>query len=275
MARASATDARGSVVPEWPPGGALLLIAADKFQQCVDRGVTTVSGSEPAIEAIGLCAGYGAIPVLHEIDLAVRPGEVVALVGANGVGKSTTLLALAGELPASKGEVRMAGRPTTSPLHKRARDGLRLITEDRAVFMSLSVADNLRLALRSLDEPLAIFPELERLLDRKVGLLSGGEQQMLTLARALCGRTTVLLADELSLGLAPLIVRRLLSAVRAAADNGMAVLLVEQQVRNAFSVADRAYVLRNGRVVIEGTTNELRDRTEEIESSYLSAKENS
>jgi branched-chain amino acid transport system ATP-binding protein len=236
---------------------------------------SAVVAAPPAIEASGLSAGYGQIPVLSDINISVRPGEVVALLGANGAGKSTVLLALAGELPLSAGQVRMNGVATTSPLHQRARQGLRLITEDRAVFMSLTVADNLRLAHRSLDQPLELFPELKPLLGRKVGLLSGGEQQMLTLARALSGPTTVLLADELSLGLAPLIVQRLLRAVRQAADNGMAALLVEQQVRNAFSVADRAYLLRQGRIVLEGPVAELRDRIDEIQDSYLAGAQGS
>jgi branched-chain amino acid transport system ATP-binding protein len=238
-----------------------------------ERATSAAVNAAPAIEAVGLSAGYGEIPVLSGIDISVRPGEVVALLGPNGAGKSTLLLALAGELPPSSGEVWMNGVATTSALHQRARRGLRLITEDRAVFMSLSVADNLRLAHKSLDQPLALFPELKPLLARKVGLLSGGEQQMLTLARALSGPTTVLLADELSLGLAPIIVQRLLLAVREAADNGTAVLLVEQQVRNAFSVADRAYLLRRGRIVLEGPVAELRDRTGEIQDSYLAGKE--
>lgn len=250
--------------PGGPPSG--------RAAQPSQSGVRPDPGAEPVIEAVGICAGYGAIPVLFDIDLAVRPGEVVALVGANGVGKSTTLLTLAGAVTPASGVVRFNGVPTRSPLHRRARNGLRLITEDRGVFMSLTVAENLRLAHKLLAEPLAIFPELEPLLGRRVGLLSGGEQQMLTLARALCGGTKVLLADELSLGLAPIIVRRLLAAVRRAADNGMAVLLVEQHVRNALAVADRLYVLRNGRVVLEGTSAELCDRIEEIESSYLSAR---
>jgi branched-chain amino acid transport system ATP-binding protein len=232
--------------------------------------VTADPSPPAAIEAIGVSAGYGHVPVLTDVSLYVRPGEIVALVGANGVGKTTTLLTLAGEVPLTKGEVRIDGVPTRRSLHRRARAGLRMITEDRAVFMSLNVADNLRLAHKSIDEPLELFPELKPLLNRRVGLLSGGEQQMLTLARALAGEAKILLADELSLGLAPLIVQRLLRSVRAAADRGMAVLLVEQQVRNAFAVADRAYVLRRGRVVLEGTTAELRDRTDELEASYLS-----
>lgn len=224
------------------------------------------------LECTGLSAGYGQVPVLNDVDLRVGAGEVVALVGANGAGKTTTLLALAGEVPVTAGQVRFDGGAWTGTLHQRARQGLRLITEDRAVFMSLSVADNLRLAHRSVDEPLAIFPELRPLLRRKVGQLSGGEQQMLTLARALAGHARLLLADELSLGLAPIVVGRLLRTVRAAADRGMGVLLVEQQIRNALAVADRAYVLRRGRVVLAGPAAELRGRIDEIEASYLAGE---
>lgn len=222
-----------------------------------------------AIGCLGVDAGYGQLSVLRDVSITVQPGEVVALLGANGAGKSTTVLTLAGEIKPSAGDVYFGGSPTTRPLHQRSRKGLRLITEDRAVLMSLSVADNLKLIHASLDEPLALFPELEPLLRRRVGLLSGGEQQILTLARALTGASSVLLADELSLGLAPLIVERLLKAVRDAADRGMAVLLVEQQIRNAFSVADHVYVLQRGRVVLEGSADDLRARMAEVRAAYL------
>lgn len=222
------------------------------------------------IEASGLSAGYGHLAVLHDIDLHVAAGEVVALAGPNGAGKTTLMLTLAGVISAEQGQVSIGGSPTTSPLHHRARRGMRLITEDRSVFPGLSVADNLRLAHKSPERPLEIFPELRPLLRRRVGLLSGGEQQMLTLARALSGTASLLLADELSLGLAPLVVRRLLRAVREAADRGMGVLLVEQHIRNALSVADRVYVMRQGRIVMTGTSAEMTARLGEIESSYLS-----
>lgn len=221
------------------------------------------------LESKNVSVGYGSVPVIHDLNVLVRPGEVVALLGPNGAGKTSALLTLAGELPPAGGQVLMDGRPARSGLHRRAKAGLRLITEDRSVFMGLTVHDNLRLAHKTIEPSLEIFPELRSLLRRKVGLLSGGEQQMLTLARALTGDTRILLADELSLGLAPLIVARLLAAVRAAADGGMGVLLVEQQVRNALSVADHGYVLSRGRVVIEGTAAELKRRSEEIEASYL------
>jgi branched-chain amino acid transport system ATP-binding protein len=216
-----------------------------------------------------MSAGYGPIAVLQEVDLHVMPGEVIALLGVNGAGKTTAVRALAGEIPLLAGEVLLNGKVTTAPLHRRAKAGLRLITEERSVFMNLSGADNLRLGGQERAKCLELFPELEPLLRRKVGLLSGGEQQILTLARALGAEPSVLLADELSLGLAPLVIQRLLAAVRAAADRGAAILLVEQHVRNALAVADRAYVLSHGRVVLEGSTTDLAGRLSEIEDTYL------
>jgi branched-chain amino acid transport system ATP-binding protein len=228
-------------------------------------------GQAIVLEARKLAAGYGSQAVVRELDITVCAGEVVALLGANGAGKTTTVRALAGELRPISGEVRYRGRPTSAPLHRRAKNGLRLITEERSVFMNLSVADNLRLGGQEQARCLELFPELNALLTRKAGLLSGGEQQMLTLARALAAGPVVLLADELSLGLAPMIVERLLAAVRSAADNGAGVLLVEQHVRNALEVADRAYVLSHGEVALSGPTAELRGRVKEIEESYLAA----
>ena len=143
---------------------------------------------------------------------------MVALLGANGAGKTTTLLTLAGELPPLQGQVAFDGIVTKAPLYKRARNGLTFVTEEKSVFMGLSTRDNLRVAGVDMDEALTLFPELERRLHVRGGLLSGGEQQMLTLARALARKPRVLLADELSMGLAPLVVKRLLEAVRAAAD---------------------------------------------------------
>lgn len=223
------------------------------------------------LEARKLSAGYGRdAVVVRDLDLEVHPGEVVALLGANGAGKTTTILTLAGELPAMSGEIRWAGQPTFAPLHWRARNGLALVTEERAVLMTMTVADNLRVSRCDPGLAFELFPELQDHLGRRVGLLSGGQQQMLALARALARPTTVLLADELSLGLAPLIVERLLKAVRDAADRGIGVLLVEQHVHKAMAVADRAYVMQRGRVEIEGTAQELQGRVDEIQASYLS-----
>ena len=223
-----------------------------------------------ALAAHDLDAGYGAVAAVRGLNLEVAAGEIVALLGANGAGKTTTLMTLAGAIPALGGEVLLAGQPARGPLHRRARAGVVLVPEERSVFMGLTVRDNLRVGRGAAQRVLEIFPELREHLRRKAGLLSGGQQQMLTLGRALAAEPRVLLADELSLGLAPLLVTRLLDAVRqAASDRGVAVLLVEQHIRSALEVADRVYVLRRGAVVLEGRAEELRARTEEIEQAYL------
>jgi len=229
--------------------------------------------STPVLQAKQMCAGYGAVEVVKDLNLVVHLGEVVALLGVNGAGKTTIVRALSGQLKPSGGEVWFKGCPTTAPLHKRVRDGMRLITEERSVFMGLTTAENLRLGGQSRDACLRLFPELERLLHRKAGLLSGGEHQMLTLARALAAQPSVLLADELSLGLAPLVCVRLLAALRSAADGGAGVLLVEQRVRDALDVADRVYVISNGQIAISGSASEITGRIEEIESTYLASSE--
>ena len=238
------------------------------------RDGSAPSGAEAGfvIEARGLSAGYGPQPVVHDVDLAVRPGEVVALLGPNGAGKTTTMLALSGELPLLAGEVLLDGVATKASLYRRARQGLMFVTEEKSVFMGLSTRDNLRVAQVAPDDALGLFPELEKRLGVRGGLLSGGEQQMLTLARALSRKPRVLLADELSMGLAPLIVKRLLEAVRTAADEvGTAVLLVEQHARKALEYADRAYVMRRGRIELSGPAAEMRSRIGEIEDHYLAA----
>ena len=230
------------------------------------------ASGERSIECTGLSAGYGSMAVVRDLDLHVDAGEVVALLGANGAGKTTTLLTLAGELAPLAGEVRLRGRPTTAPMHARCRDGLGFLTEERSVIMGLTARENLRLADVAPEVAVDLFPELGPLLPRTAGLLSGGEQQMLSLARALGRRPDVLLADELSLGLAPMVVERLLTSVRQAADErGVAVLLVEQHVRQALSVADRVYVMERGRVSLSGAVADVRAKIEQIEVAYLSA----
>jgi branched-chain amino acid transport system ATP-binding protein len=218
-----------------------------------------------------LSAGYEGAAVVRDLDLSVGAGEVVALLGPNGAGKTTTLLTLAGELTPVSGIVELHGSPTREPMHRRVRRGLAMITDERSVIMSLSVKDNLRLRGGSVDDALAHFPELEPHLGRRVGLLSGGQQQMVAMARALASKPSVLLADELSLGLAPLIVTRLLDAVSAAArERGMGCLLVEQHVSQALRVADRVCVLGHGRVVLEGSADEVRTQSELLAQAYLS-----
>ena len=226
--------------------------------------------TNPAIEARNLSAGYGKQAVIKNINIVVNPGEVVALLGSNGAGKTTTMLSLSGELSPLEGEVLIDGKPTKAPLHIRAKQGMSYVTEEKSVIMGLSTRDNLRVAKADVDEALRLFPSLDKRIDVRGGSLSGGEQQMLTLARALGRHPKVLLADELSMGLAPLIVQRLLQAVREAADTrGTGVLLVEQHVRQALKYADRAYVMRRGVVELEGTAKELAGRIDEIEATYF------
>jgi branched-chain amino acid transport system ATP-binding protein len=224
-----------------------------------------------ALDARSVTSGYTAQPVIRDVDLHVDVGEVVALLGANGAGKTTTLLALVGELPLHAGEVHVGGERTAAPLYKRAKRGMGFVPEGRTVFKSLSTAENLSVAKVERDVAACLFPELDSRMDVRAGLLSGGEQRMLALACALGRTPKLLLADELSLGLAPRVVTRLLEAVReAAAAQGMGVLLVEQQVRKVLRYADRAYVMRRGRIEMQLSASEALTRIVEIERSYLS-----
>jgi branched-chain amino acid transport system ATP-binding protein len=207
----------------------------------------------PVIEVDGLTAAYGDLAAVRDVSFTLHPGEVVALFGANGAGKTSTLLASVGQLRRLSGDIRWKGQLTRAPLHKLARLGLAFVPEGRSVIRGLSVRDNLRLGRGKVDAALKVFPELEPLLGRQAGLLSGGEQQMLLLGRALAGDPAALLVDELSLGLAPLVVERLMEAIRRSADDsGVAVLLVEQQARRALAVADSWHLLSRGRVVRSG-----------------------
>jgi branched-chain amino acid transport system ATP-binding protein len=224
-----------------------------------------------ALRIEGLTAGYGALPVVRGVDITVAEGEVVALLGANGAGKTTTLLAAAGVIP-SGGDTRLLGRSIAGRRpHQIARAGLVLVPDDRGVFHALSVRENLRLGRsKDLDSLLDVFPALRPLLGRRCGVLSGGEQQMLALAKALSSGPRVLLIDELSLGLAPVIVQRLLPVIRRIArERRMAVLLVEQHTPMALTVADRVYVMRRGRITLESEAAALREHGEELEASYL------
>lgn len=221
--------------------------------------------SPPALELLDVTAGYGDLAAIRGISLTVHPGEVVALFGPNGAGKTTTLSATVGQLPRSGGSVRWNGATSSHRLHQLARRGLAYVPEERSIISSLSTRDNLRLGKGGVARALHHFPELELLLDRKAGLLSGGEQQMVALARALAAGPSVLLVDELSLGLAPLVVERLLAAIRAATErDGLAVLLVEQQARRALSISDRWYLLKNGTIAAAGEDND----SEKFEAAY-------
>jgi branched-chain amino acid transport system ATP-binding protein len=221
------------------------------------------------LAAEALVAGYGKVTIVRDLDLEIHESELVALLGPNGSGKTTTILTLAGDLPPLGGSVRCLGLDQTSSLDQRARAGLALVTDARAVFTRMTVADNLRVFRTTPEAVVELFPELEPHIDRRVALLSGGQQQMLALGLALSRRPAVVLADELSMGLGPMIVDRLFAALRTAADGGAGVLLVEQHVHKAMTIADRVYVMDRGRISISGTADELRQQVDAIQSSYL------
>ena len=215
----------------------------------------------------GLCSGYLGVAAVRDIDLEVKAGQVVLLAGRNGAGKTTTLMTLAGAIKPLSGRVRVRGEESMLPLHRRVRQGLGLITEGRCVIRGLSVEDNLRLGNGDMRVAFEHFPELESRRKIKAGLLSGGEQQMLVVGRVLASRPVVILADELSQGLAPRVVRRLLDVLRAAADEGVAVLLVEQHLRLGLEIADHVYFLRQGRVHGSSAASNVTDA--DIEAAYF------
>jgi branched-chain amino acid transport system ATP-binding protein len=234
-----------------------------------------MSESAPLLTVEDLHAGYLGIPAVRRLSLTVGSGEVVALLGPNGAGKTTTLSTIAGLLKTISGTIRLGDEEITDrPAFRLARLGMSLVPEDRALFYGLTVRENLGLARgkQSLPEGelLEMLPELEKCLGRKAGVLSGGEQQMLAVGRALVSRPRLLLVDEMSLGLAPVIVERLLPVLRRVADEfGTGVLFVEQHISLALEIADRAYVLNHGELVLEGTATDLRGRRDLVEASYL------
>jgi branched-chain amino acid transport system ATP-binding protein len=228
---------------------------------------TTPAALSPTLQLNQLTARYGDLTAVRGVSLVVGAGEVVALFGANGAGKSTTLKAAVGAHPRASGEVLWMGRRTNLPLYRMARQGLAFVPEERTIVPGLTARDNLRLSTGGVAGALAHFPELEKVLDRRAGMLSGGEQQMLILGRALSREPKALLVDELSLGLAPIVVDRLLAALRRAADEDhVAVLLVEQQARRALSVADRWYVMTNGTISGQGNSA---DGLSTLQAAYL------
>ena len=237
----------------------------------------------PLLELSGLTAAYGAVAALSGLDLAVAEGEIVTLLGANGAGKSTTLRCISGLLSPTGGEIRFAGQ-VISGLHAErvVRLGIAHVPEGRRVFPGLTVRENILLGAsnrrvaraqlgREADEMYEIFPDLLRLQGALGWTLAGGQQQMLALARGLMAQPKLLLLDEPSLGLAPLIVQQVFRVIARIREQGTTVLLVEQNARIALSVADRGYVLETGRLVTEGSPAALWDN-EEVRAAYLGGK---
>jgi len=232
-----------------------------------------MSSSGSGLEITALTVPRAGFPIVREVTLKAPAGEVTVLLGANGAGKTTLLEALSGLIPITSGTITLdgtdIGRLSRVP---RSRAGLGHVEQGRHVFGELTVAENIQVAGDAADDvdvALELFPELQPRRDVLAGALSGGEQQMLVIARALARSPKTLLLDEMSLGLAPVIVQRLLPIVRRLADDGVAVLLVEQYADLALSIGDNAYVLSRGAVILEGHASELAERPELVRDAYL------
>jgi len=235
---------------------------------------------EPLLVAEGLDVAYGDVQVLWGVSLTVARGEAVALIGSNGAGKTTLLRALSGTVPVRAGRLSFRGQDVTAlPPDRRVAQGLAHVPEGRQVFSGMTVRENLLMgaysrrdgrepARRDLERVLALFPALAERQGQLAGTLSGGEQQMVAIGRGLMGRPELLLIDELSLGLAPVVVERLAEAVREVHRSGTTLLLVEQDVQTALEMTGRGYVIAHGRVALRGTSQELL-RSEEIRAAYL------
>ncbi len=237
-----------------------------------------ISADDPVLDVQGLHAGYGKIGVLHGVDLRVGRAEIVALLGPNGAGKTTALRAVSGLLPATAGAVTFNGRNMRgSDPRATVRAGLAHVIEGHRVFTQLSVTDNLLLAAYDLprgersarvDEALGLFPEIAAKRHERGGALSGGQQQMLAVAQGLVLRPRLLMLDEPSAGLSPLLVDRVLSVAARLRDSGASVLLVEQLIEKALALADRVYALARGRIVLDASTSEP-DLPHRLERAYL------
>jgi len=227
------------------------------------------------LDVRGLGSRYGRIPALTAVDLHVGAGELVALVGANGAGKTTLLRTISGVQPASEGAIGFDGQDLTrlTP-RQRVKLGVVQVPEGRQVFGPLSVEDNLRLGAfarghaESLERVIAIFPVLQAKRREAAGNLSGGQQQMLAIARALMAEPRLLLLDEPSMGLAPRLVAEIFAQIAALKSSGTTILLVDQNARAALAIADRGYVMETGRIVLEGPAAELRRRPE-VQQAYM------
>jgi branched-chain amino acid transport system ATP-binding protein len=227
-----------------------------------------------ALEAHGLAVGYGSLMVARDLQFSVEPGRVTLILGPNGAGKTTTLLTLAGALKPLAGDILLAGRVVKTPLHKRVHEGLSFVRDEGGAITRLTVDENLKLCPGEPGKAYQLFPELVEHGKRRAGVLSGGQQKMLSLALALSCSPAVLLADELSLGLAPRLVDRLLSSVRETArTDGVGVVLVEQHAHQALRIADEVIVLSHGRVELAGPVGEVRAELDEILAAGYMARQ--
>jgi len=224
--------------------------------------------SAPILQLRDLRIAYGAIEAVKGIDLELAEGELVSLIGANGAGKTTTLNAIAGTLPIAGGELHYAGqRIEKLPAHKRLRQGLALVPEGRGIFTRLTVEENLRMGAycrrdadaveADLERVFAMLPRVKERLQQVAGTLSGGEQQMVAIGRALLSRPRLLLLDEPSMGLAPLVVEKIFEVIRSVAAEGVTILLVEQNANLALEFSQRAYVMESGRITLTGSGDAL------------------
>jgi branched-chain amino acid transport system ATP-binding protein len=225
----------------------------------------------PMLSVDGLSIRYASLEVVHDVSLTVRPGEIVTIIGGNGAGKTTTLRTIAGLHPPHRGAIRFDGRPIGGARpYEVAALGLRLVPEGRQLFPEHTVRENLEIgaylrlrgrgragAMEDIDELCALFPQIRGRLNQLAGSLSGGEQQMVAIARALIARPRLLLMDEPSLGLAPLVIRTIFDVLVTLRDRGLTVLLVEQMAWLGLGVCDRGYILESGRFVLEGSREEL------------------
>jgi branched-chain amino acid transport system ATP-binding protein len=235
--------------------------------------------SEALLKVEGLQVRYGAIEAVKALDLHIDEGERVTLIGANGAGKTSSLKALTGLLPAAKGEIRFAGQSILGQApDKLLRQGIAMVPEGRGIFARMSVLENLQTGAflrrdtahvqREMRQLFEHFPRLEERLHQSAGLLSGGEQQMLALARALLSRPRLLILDEPSMGLAPIMVEKIFQVIDDVCRQGMTLLLVEQNARLALQVTDRAYVMDTGRISLTGPSQDLLEHPE-VRSAYL------
>lgn len=219
------------------------------------------------LEEVGV--GYGRLEILRGVNLRAARGELIALIGPNGVGKTTLLRTIAGQLPLLHGDIRFDGTSLRGRPSARNRAGVCLIPQDVCIFRSLKVRDNLSFGTAGIEQALEVFPELEPHLPRLAGLLSGGQQRMVALARAIASAPVLLLADELTIGLSPSTTQRLLDALRQYADCGHAAVLVEQHVEQALGIADRGYVIGHTGIEMAGSAEELRRSIDDVKAIYF------